>query len=114
MLESFRFLKIDRDFVVDVPGRRGEDGRLVEKDSRKGEPILRGLGKREKLDQEVEGYEKGVELEEGLVEECIFTQNDKKAVGVNGIERKLVKMVWRLDWGKKVLLGIRRRSLELG
>jgi len=114
LLESFKFVKTDRDFVVDIPGIRGEDGRLVEDDSRKGEAILRRLGKREELEQEEEGYVGVVDLEEELVEECILRQKDKKAVGGKGIGGKVVKMVWRLDWGKRVLLGIMRRSLELG
>jgi len=114
LLESFRFVKMDRDFVVDVPGIRGEDGRLVEEDSRKGETILRGLGKREELEQEEESFEGVVDLDEELVEECVFKQKDGKAVGVNGIGVRVVKMIWRLDWGRKVLMNVMRRSLELG
>ena len=114
LLESFNFVKTDRDFVVDIPGIRGEDGRLVEEDSRKGEAILRGMGKREELEQEEEGFEGKVYLDEELVEECVFKQKDGKAVGINGIGGKVVKMIWRLDWGKGVLMKIMRKSLELG
>jgi len=114
LLESFKFVKTDRDFVVDVPGIRGEDGILVEEDGKKGEAILRGLGKREELDQEEEGFEGEVHLEEELVEECVFKQKDGKAVGINGIGGRTVKMVWKLGWGREVLMKIMRRSLELG
>ena len=114
LLESFKFVKTDRDFVVDIPGIRGENGRLVEEYGKKGEAILRGLGKREELEQEEGGFEGKMDLEEELVEEGIFRQKDKKAVGVNGIGGKVVKMIWRLDWGRRVLLGIMKRSWELG
>lgn len=55
--EAFKWVKMDRDFVLDVPGIRGENGEIVEGDEEKGEAIVRGLGKREELEQEEEGEE---------------------------------------------------------
>ena len=48
---GFGFVKTDRDFMVDVPAIRGEDGSMVREDKDKGREIVRGLGKREKLSQ---------------------------------------------------------------
>ncbi|PUU76969.1 hypothetical protein B9Z19DRAFT_1128955 [Tuber borchii] len=53
LLDSFGFVKTDRDFLTDVPGIRREDGSLEEKDEGKGREIIRGLGKREELEQDV-------------------------------------------------------------
>ena len=45
--EGFKFVKTDRDFMVDVPAIRNEDGELVSDDKDKGREIVRGLGKRD-------------------------------------------------------------------
>ncbi|PUU73253.1 hypothetical protein B9Z19DRAFT_1163864 [Tuber borchii] len=50
LLDSFGFVKTDRDFLTDVPGIRREDGSLEERDKGKGREIIRGLGKREELE----------------------------------------------------------------
>lgn len=42
--EDFKFVKTDRDFMVDVPAIRGENGELVGDDMEKGREIVRGLG----------------------------------------------------------------------
>lgn len=49
-------MKTDRDFIVDVPPLMGKEGVLVKEDKDKGREIVRGLGKREELMQEREGY----------------------------------------------------------
>lgn len=45
-------MKTDRDFVVDLARIRDEEGKWQEEDERKGRAIVRGLGKREELEQE--------------------------------------------------------------
>ena len=62
--EGFKFVKMDRDFMVDVPAIRGEEGVLVSDDKDKGKEIIRGLGKREELKKEEEGYWEDIRLEE--------------------------------------------------
>ena len=48
------------------------------------------------------------------VEECIMKQSEKRAPGENGLGGKIVKMVWGNREGKGVIMGIYKRSLELG
>ena len=67
--EGFKFVKTDRDFMVDVPGIRGEGRLLYTDDKDKGRGIVRGLGKREELMQQEEGFWEEVEVEEEELEE---------------------------------------------
>lgn len=112
--EAFKWIKTDRDFVVDVPGIVGENGEIVEGDEEKGEAIVRGLGKREEKEQEEEGEEWEVELDEEEVEESVMKQEEKKAPGENGLGGKIVKMVWRNKGGREWIMGVYKRSLEMG
>lgn len=61
--EGFKWVKGDRDFVVDIQMMVLENGERLEKDEEKGVGIMRGLGKREELEQEEEGFEGEVELD---------------------------------------------------
>ncbi|PUU74723.1 hypothetical protein B9Z19DRAFT_1132705 [Tuber borchii] len=97
LLKSFKFVKTDRDFITDVQSIRDEEGILVDKDEEKGRAIIRGLGKREEIEQGREGFYERVELEDELLKDWIWKQNDKKAVGVNGIGGKVVKIMWNTD-----------------
>jgi len=90
--EGYQWVKTDRDFMVDLPSIRGEDGNMVEKDEEKGRAIVRGLGKRNELDQEEEGFWEEVSIEEEEVEECLKKQNDKKAAGENELGGKVLKV----------------------
>jgi len=112
--ESYQWVKTDRDFVVDVPGIRGEDGKVVENDEGKGWAIVRGLGKREELDQEEEEFWEKVEVEEEEVEECLKKQKDGKAAGENKMGGKVLKVVWRVEWCRRVIIEIVRKSLGMG
>ena len=114
--ESYRWIKTDRDFIVDLPPIKGVDGRWYEEDGDKGREIVRGLGKREELLQEEEGgvWDIGEDVTEEEVEEVVRRQKDRKAPGENGLGGKVLKLLWEWDGGKKVLMGIYRRSLELG
>ena len=93
--EGFIFVKTDRDFMVDVPAIRGENGELVSDDKDKGREIVRGLGKREELEQEEEGYWEEVKLDREEVEEGLWRQKDRKAAGVNGLSGKVLKELWK-------------------
>jgi len=53
---GYKWIKTDRNFVVDVRPIEVEGGRRVEGDEVKGEVIIRGLGKREELEQEEKGF----------------------------------------------------------
>jgi len=70
--KGFGFVKTDRDFMVDVPAIRGEGGELFMDDRDKGREIVRGLGKREELLQQEEGYWEEIEVEEEELEEAIW------------------------------------------
>jgi len=65
-------------------------------------------------EQKEEGKKWEVNLEEEEVEECIRKQGDKRALGENGVGRKVVKMMWECKGGRRKIMGIYRRSLELG
>ena len=112
--EGFGFMKTDRDFMVDVPPIRDEGGVLVKEDREKGRAIVRGLGKREELEQEREGFWREVEVEEDEVEEMIRVQKDGKAAGINGLSGRVMKVLWKLDWGKRVVMWVVKKSLGLG
>jgi len=112
--ESYQWVKTDRDFVVDVPGIKGENGVVVEDDEGKGWAIVRGLGKREELEQEEEGFWEEVGVEEEEVEECLKKQGDGKAAGENEMGGKVLKVAWKVDWCKRVIMRIVRGSLGLG
>ena len=112
--EAFKWVKNDRDFVVDVPDIRGEDGRMVGGDEEKGVAIVRGLGKREQLMQEEEGEVFEVDLDEEEVEGCVFKQSDKRAPGENGLGGKVIKSVWGVKGGRRWIMGVYRKSLGLG
>ena len=56
----------------------------------------------------------GGDITEEEVEDVIRKQRDRKAPGENGLGGKIMKMLWEWEGGKKVLIGIYRRSLELG
>ena len=95
--EGFEVVKTDRDFMVDVPAIRDEDGELVREDRNKGREIIRGLGKREELDQEREGFWEGVGVEEEEVKEALWKQKDGKTAGVNGLSGKVMKELWKKE-----------------
>ena len=101
--EGFGFVKKDRDFMVDVPGIREEEGELVKDDKEKGRAIIRRLGKREEMKQEEEGFWEEIEIEEELVKEVLWKQGDGKAAGVNGLSGKVMKELWEEEWGKRVI-----------
>ena len=112
--EGFGFVKTDRDFMVDVPPIRGENGLMVKEDKDKGGEIVRGLGKREELKQEREGFWEEVKVEEEEVGEMIGMQKDGKAAGINGLSGRVMKELWKLDWGKEVVKWVVEKSLGLG
>ena len=112
--EGFGFVKTDRDFMVDVPSIRGEDGEMVIDDKEKGRAIIRGLGKREEKRQEEEGYWEEVRVEEELLKEVLWKQGDGKAAGVNGLSGKMMKELWEEEWGKRVIKWVVEKSLGLG
>jgi len=82
--KGYQWVKTDRDFVVDIPAIRGKDGVMVEDDEGKGWAIIKGLGKREKEEQEEEGFWEEVEVEEEEVEQLLGKQKDGKAAGKMG------------------------------
>ena len=112
--EGFGFVKTDRDFMVDVPAIRGEGGELVREDGEKGRAIVRGLGKREELKQEEEVFWEEVEVEEEEVKSAIWKQKDGKAAGVNGLSGRVMKELWKVEWGRKVIMWVVEKSLGLG
>ena len=89
--EGFGFVKMDRDFMVDLPVIGGEDGVLVREDMEKGRAIVWGLGKREELKQEKEGLWEEVILEKVKVKEAVYKQRDGKAAGVNRLSGRVMK-----------------------
>jgi len=100
--------------MVDVPGIRGEGGELVLEDRDKGREIVRGLGKREELMQEEEGYWLEVVAEEEEVREALWKQGDGKAAGVNGLSGRVLKELWGVEWGRRVIMWVVGKSLSLG
>ena len=112
--EGFGFVKTDRDFMVDVPPIRGENGNLVKEDKDNGREIVRGLGKREELMQEEEGFWKDIRVEVEEVEEMIWMQKDGKAAGVNGLSGRVMKELWKMEWGREVIVWVVEKSLSLG
>jgi len=114
--ESYRWIKTDKDFIVDLPAVKEIDERWYGEDKDKGREIVRGLGKREELLQEEKGglWDIGVDIGEEEVEEVIEKQKDRKALGENGLGGKVLKLLWSWEGGRRVLMGIYRRSLELG
>lgn len=112
--KGFGFVKTDRDFMVDVPSIRGENGRMVVEDGEKGKAIIRGLGKREELAQEKEGFWRETRVEEEEVKEAVWKQGDGKAAGVNGLSGKVMKELWGEGWGREVIIWVVEKSLSLG
>ena len=114
--EAYKWVKTDRDFIVDLPRIRDEEGRWYNEDEGKGRTIVRGLGKREELDQEKEGgvWDIGESLEEEEVEQVIKKQKERKAPGENGLGGKIMKLWWKERRGRDTLLKIYERSLRLG
>jgi len=112
--KGYQWVKTDRDFVVDIPGIRGKDGEVVEDDEGKGWAIIKGLGKREKEEQEREGFWSRVEVEEEEVEELLGKQKDRKAAGENGLGGKVLKVAWKVGWCRRIMMEIVRGSLGLG
>lgn len=112
--EGFEYVKTDRDFMVDVPGIRGEGELLYTDNKDKGREIVRVLGKRKELLQEEEGYWEEIEVEEEEVEEAIWKQKDGKIAGVNGLSGKVMKELWKKDWGKRIMKWVAEKSLGLG
>jgi len=112
--EGYKWVKRNRDFVVDVSTFVLENGERLERDEKKGVGIMRGLGKREELDQEEEGFEGVVELGMEEVEECVMGQGDKKAVGRSGIGGKVLKEAFKVGWVREGIREVVKRSLELG
>ncbi|KAG0135352.1 hypothetical protein HOY82DRAFT_536789 [Tuber indicum] len=113
--EGFKWVKGDRDFVVDLPLIEVEGERRVEGDVVKGAAIILRLGKREDEDQKVErGKIVVVELEEEEVEEVIGRQKDNKAVGNDRLGGKVWKRIWGVEGGRKTIVAIYKESLELG
>lgn len=87
---------------------------MVREDKDKGREIVRGLGKREKLKQEREGYWEEIMVEEEEVEEALWKQKDGKVEGVNGLSGKAIKELWKEEWGKEVIVWVVEKSLGLG
>ena len=112
--QGFGFVKTDRNFMVDVPPIRGEGGVLVREDKDKGKEIVRGLGKREELTQEEEGFWEKMGVEEEEVEKMIWMQKDGKAAGVNGLSGRVMKELWKLNWGKEMIVWVVEKSLSMG
>ena len=112
--QGFGFVKTDRDLMVDVPAIRGEDGEMVREDKDKEREIVRGLGKREELEQEREGFWEDIEVEEEDIEEALWKQKDGKAAGVNELSGKVMKELWKKEWGKRVIIWVVEKSLGLG
>ena len=112
--EGFKFVKTDRDFMVDVPAIRSENGELVREDKDKGREIIRRLGKREELKQEEEGFWEEIRVGEEEVEEAIWKQKDRKAAGINGLSGKVLKELWKEGWGREVIVWVLEKSLGLG
>ncbi|KAG0138094.1 hypothetical protein HOY82DRAFT_476767 [Tuber indicum] len=113
--EGFKWVKGDRDFVVDLPPIEVEGRRRVEGDVEKGAAIILGLGNREDEDQKVErGKIVEVKLEEEEVEEVMGRQKDNKAAGNDGLGGKVWKRMWGVEGGRKMIMAIYKESLELG
>ena len=112
--DGYKWVKTDRDFLVDIPGIRNEEGRVVEEDGEKARALVRGLGKREEEEQELEGFYERIEVEEEELEEMIKKQRDGKAAGENGLGGKVFKIMWRVDWCRKEIKEVVEGSLSLG
>jgi len=112
--DGYKWVKTDRDFLVDIPGIRNEDGEMVEEDEEKARALVRGLGKRKEEEQELEGFYEKVEVEEEELGEMIRKQGDGKAAGENGLGGKVLKMMWRVDWCRKEMKEVVEGSLSLG
>ena len=114
--EGYKWIKTDRDFVVDLPKIEDKNGNWQEEDEEKGKAIVRGLGKREEMEQEEEGgeWDIGREVEVEEVEEVMRKQKEKKTSGENGLGGKIMKLWWKEEGGREVLMKIYERSLKLG
>ena len=112
--KGFGFVKMDRDFMVDILSIRGERGELVVEDGEKGRAIIRGLGKREEMKQEEEGFWKEEKVEEEEVKEALWKQGDGKAAGINGLSGKVLKELWEEEWGRRMIVWVVEKSLSLG
>ena len=112
--DGYKWVKTDRDFLVDIPGIRNKEGKMVEEDEEKARALVRGLGKREEEEQELEGFYEKVEVEEEELGEMIKKQGDGKAAGENGLGGKVLKMMWRVDWCRREIKEVVEGSLSLG
>jgi len=112
--KGYQWVKTDRDFVVDIPAIKGKDGNFVEGDEEKGWAIVKGLGKREKEEQEEEGFWEEIEVGEEEIEEMLEKQKDRKAAGENGMGGKVLKVAWKVEWCREVIKEVVRGSLSMG
>ena len=55
-----------------------------------------------------------MELYEEEVEEVLLRQKDKKAAGIDELGEKVYKILWRIEEGRRSIMAIFKRSLELG
>ena len=114
--EAYKWIKTDRDFIVDLPRIRDEEGRWYDEDEGKGRAIVRELGKREEKEQEMEEgeWDIGEKIEEEEVEQVIKKQKERKAPGENGLSGKIMKLWWKEEKGRRTLMRMYERSLRLG
>ena len=114
--EAYKWVKTDRDFVVDLPRIVGEDGEWQEQDEGKSKAIVRGLEQREEMEQGEEGgeWKMGEELSMEEIEEVMKKKKEKKAARENGLGGKILKMWWKEERGRGTLWRIYDRSLRLG
>jgi len=75
---------------------------------------MRGLEKREELEQEKKGFEGEVDVDMEEVEECVMKQGDKKAAGRSGIGGKVLKEAFKVEWVREEIREVVKRSLQLG
>jgi len=55
-----------------------------------------------------------MEVEEEEVKEILEKQKDRKAVGENGLGGKVLKVAWRVEWCREMMMEIVKGSLGLG
>lgn len=53
-------------------------------------------------------------MEKEEVKESIWKQKDRKAARVNGLSGKVLKELWKEEWGKEVIIWVMEKSLGLG
>jgi len=54
-----------------------------------------------------------VRVEEEEIKEALWKQGDGKAAGVNDLGGKVLKELWKEDWGKKVIKWVLEKGLGL-